>query len=318
MLPTQRKPHASYRIRRRLHLIEQVISEPPAGIGVLALVRALSAYPPHINRRTLQLRPKKIRDERRITTEGESTALVYKPLPDLTDIESTLSSLSGNPESSDSNPVSKEGAIIRDLIRQPVPQRKPIGYRRSFLEDYELGVFFYLLASQRKELHGIGGLQTEKRPAGTYAREILHRLLIDLSWFPSCLEGNIYSRLNTERLIAFGQAAEGKDLQETQMILNYKVAIEMLVEESDQVGFNMFTFFNLHAILLDNLLPDDNAPGRLRRRPVDISGSVFHPLVMPQALEECLRLLLRKATTIPDPFERSFFYHGATALSSAL
>ena len=34
-------------------------------------------------------------------------------------------------------------------------------------------------------------------PAGTYSRAILNRLLIDLSWASSHLEGNTYSRLDT-------------------------------------------------------------------------------------------------------------------------
>jgi len=37
-----------------------------------------------------------------------------------------------------------------------------------------------------------------ERPAGTYARQILSRLLIDLSWNSSRLEGNTYSLLETE------------------------------------------------------------------------------------------------------------------------
>ncbi len=290
-----------------LDIIEQIILEHPEGIGISELERVLSSHLPKINRRTLQRRLKKLRDERRIITEGESIALVYKPAPDFTEPESTLSPLDCNLKPPDYIPVSRDGAIIRDLIRQPLTQRKPIGYLRSFLEEYEPGATFYLSESLRKELHEIGGLQTEKRPAGTYAREILNRLLIDLSWSSSRLEGNTYSRLDTEKLIAFGKVAEGKDLKETQMILNHKAAIEMLVEEADQVGFNMFTFLNLHAILSENLLPDDNASGRLRRRPVDIYGSVFHPLIMPQVLEECFRLLLQKAAAIPDPFEQSFF-----------
>ncbi|UOA07420.1 MULTISPECIES: hypothetical protein [Methylobacter] len=53
----------------------------------------------------------------------------------------------------------------------------------------------------------------------TFGRDILNRLLIDFSWASSVLEGNNYSRLDTERLIKFGQAAEGKDAMETQMIL---------------------------------------------------------------------------------------------------
>ena len=35
-------------------------------------------------------------------------------------------------------------------------------------------------------------------PAGTFARDILNRLLIDLSWASSWLEGNTYSRLDTD------------------------------------------------------------------------------------------------------------------------
>jgi Fic family protein len=73
------------------------------------------------------------------------------------------------------------------------------------------------------------------------------------------------------------------------------------------VGFNSFTFLNLHALLSENLLADEKACGRLRHRPVDISGSVFHPLALPQVLEECFHMLLAKAAAIPDPFEQAFF-----------
>ena len=62
------------------------------------------------------------------------------------------------------------------------------------------------------------------------------------------------NRLDTQNLIEFGLAAEGKDILETQMILNHKAAIEMLIEAVDQVGFNSFSFFNLHALLAENLL----------------------------------------------------------------
>ena len=39
------------------------------------------------------------------------------------------------------------------------------------------------------------------------------------------------------------------------------------------------TFQNLHAVLSQNLMREEGACGRLRRRPVEISGTVFHPLV---------------------------------------
>lgn len=291
---------------KELDLIEQILSEHPEGIGISALHEALITSLPDINRRTLQRRLKRLQDDNRIIAEGESIARVYKVVSDVTE-NKLLSSFTNNQETPDYIPVSKEGEIIRDLVRQPLTRRKPVGYQRSFLEEYQPGATYYLSESLRSQLHAIGSMETGKQPAGTYAREILNRLLIDLSWSSSRLEGNTYSRLDTEKLIEFGQVAKGKDLQETQMILNHKAAIEMLVEEADHVGFNIFTFLNLHAILSENLLPDEDASGRLRRRPVDISGSVFHPLLMPLALEECFRLLLQKAAAIQDPFEQSFF-----------
>ena len=58
------------------------------------------------------------------------------------------------------------------------------------------------------------------------------RILIDLSWNSSRLEGNTYSLLETERLLELSEAAKGKDLRETQMIVNHKAAIEF--DRSDQ------------------------------------------------------------------------------------
>ena len=290
-------------------LIEQVISDYPEGIGISALEKALALHlPKALNRRTLQRRLERLLADKRIATEGESIALVYKcpPSVDITAEPLVVESSIGG-EAEVYVPVSPEGGIIRDLVRQPLMRRKPVGYQRSFLEEYEPGVTFYLPESLRVQFHEMGRTSEGERPAGTYARGILNRLLIDLSWASSRLEGNTYNRVDTQNLIEFGQAAEGKDIQETQMILNHKAAIEMLIEEADQIGFNPFTFRNLHAILSENLLHDEDACGRLRRRAVDISGSVFHPLAMPQVLEDCFRLLLQKASAIPDPFEQAFF-----------
>jgi hypothetical protein len=292
-----------------LNLIERVISEYPDGLGISALEKALVNHLPNINRRTLQRRLKRLQVDKRIITEGESIALVYKRAPNVINLKAKIDVKT---KTSDVKiemyiPVSQEGSVIRDLVRQPLIQRKPIGYQRSFLEEYEPGVTFYLNESLRTQFHEMGRTPVGEHPAGTYAREILNRLLIDLSWSSSRLEGNTYNRLDTENLIEFGQVAEGKDIQETQMILNHKAAIEMLIEEADQIGFNSFTFLNLHAILSENLLSDEDASGRLRRRPVDISGSVFHPLAMPQVLEDCFLLLLQKAAAIEDPFEQAFF-----------
>jgi hypothetical protein len=95
------------------------------------------------------------------------------------------------------------------------------------------------------------------------------------------LEGNTYSLLEPERLLETGTATEGKDARKTQMILNHKRAVELLVQDAAQVGFNRYTLLNLHAALAENLLADPAAAGRLRQIAVGIDGSVLHPLESP-------------------------------------
>ncbi|ASK99531.1 hypothetical protein [Xanthomonas citri] len=68
----------------------------------------------------------------------------------------------------------------------------------------------------------MGRSPVEDRSACNYARQVFDRLLIDLTWSCSRLEGDTYSRLDTQKLIQFGLAATGKDRLEAQMILNHK------------------------------------------------------------------------------------------------
>lgn len=144
-------------------------------------------------------------------------------------------------------------------------------------------------------------------PAGTYSRAVLNRLFIDLSWASSHLEGNTYSRLDTRQLIEHGKAARGKAPIETQMILNHKTAIELLVENIEIAEFNRYTLMNLHSALAENLPPNPADEGRIRQHAVDIGKSTYRPLSTPQQIEDALNVLLSKANQITDPFEQSFF-----------
>ncbi len=205
----------------------------------------------------------------------------------------------------DLSPVSRD---ILEYVSRPLAARNPRGYERRLLDEYVPNRTSYVPDKLRVHLHKIGKPIVAERAAGTFARDIANRFLIDLSWASSRLEGNTYSRLDTERLIEFGQEAEGKDAKETQMILNHRAAIELLVEEDgDDIGINRYTLLNLHALLSENLMADPEASGRLRRRPVDIGGSAYTPTAIPQVIEECLDLIITKAAAIGDPFERAFF-----------
>lgn len=205
-------------------------------------------------------------------------------------------------------PLSDESAAILRNVSRPEAARTPVGYHRAFLDSYSPEDSSYLTPADRARLHKISRTaEGTDEPAGTHAQRILDRLLIDLSWNSSRLEGNTYSLLDTRRLIEGGEVAEGKDAADAQMILNHKAAIEFLVQSADEIGFNHHTLLNLHAILAENLLIDPGAAGRIRRIPVEIGRSVYHPPGSPQLLEECFGLVLDKATAISDPFEQAFF-----------
>lgn len=203
--------------------------------------------------------------------------------------------------------LSPSGAEVRQLVRRPQIARTPVSYNRKFLDQYRPNESRYLTADTVAHLARIGATPDLERPAGTYARHILDRLLVDLSWASSRLEGNTYSLLDTQRLIQFGEAAEGKDAFETQMILNHKAAIEFMVDQANELAFDRQTVLNLHALLSDNLLPDPVAGGRLRRIAVGIHDSVYHPLELPPLIEEYFQQVVDSAAAIHNPFEQAFF-----------
>ncbi|MES3021726.1 MAG: Fic family protein [Pseudomonadota bacterium] len=204
-------------------------------------------------------------------------------------------------------PMSADSRDILEYVDRPLEARKPVGYQRDFPDAYQPNKSWYLPDPLRRQLHRMGKTSEADKPAGTYSRAILNRLLIDLSWASSHLEGNTYSRLDTRELFEQGKAAQGKAAIETQMILNHKAAIELLIENIDDAQFNRYTLMNLHSTLAENLLPNPADEGRIRQHAVDIGLSVFRPLSTPQQIDEALAALLDKAEEIADPFEQSFF-----------
>ena len=284
--------------------IFEEIGRQAEGIGM----DSLHAYvKDSISRRSLQRRLALFVAEGRLIREGKQRGVRYRPAPINGELSGVLPVLSGEAAFEAYIPISPEGKEIRNHVRQPRQLRMPVGYNQSFLEAYYPNETSYLPAELRSQLHTLGTPPDGARPAGTFARNIMNRLLIDLSWASSRLEGNTYSRLDTKRLIELGQAAEGKDALETQMILNHKAAIALLVNEVDLVDFTPYTIFSLHALLSDGLLADRSAGGRIRHRPVEIGGSVYMPIAMPQRLDELFRIILSMAQEIRDPFEQPFF-----------
>ncbi|PSW34949.1 cell filamentation protein Fic [Photobacterium phosphoreum] len=260
---------------------------------------------PDLIRRTLQRWLNKLIEDNQIAAIGDGRSRKYIAL--INQPEATLSRHSEHDAFPKSIPLSPDSHDILTYLSKPTFERDPVGYSRDFLDDYIPNKTHYLSEPIRRQLHRMGKTIYATQPAGTYGRDIYNRLLIDLSWASSHLEGNTYSRLDTVELIEHGQFAQGKDIIETQMILNHKSAIELLIDNVDTVEFNRFTILNLHSALSENLLANPFDEGRVRSHVVEIGGSVYKPMSSEEVLSIQLESILNKANQIIDPFEQSFF-----------
>ena len=284
----------------------------PAANPLLRTIRAsaegltlagLLARHPDVARRTAQRLITQMIEAGQITAQGEKRARRYfaqRAVRAATPAAPPDAFAAGIPLSADSRD-------ILAYVDQRLQARQPVGYQRDFLGAYRPNRTWYLPRPLRQQLHRIGETSPLAAPAGTYNRAILNRLLIDLSWASSHLEGNTYSRLDTRELIERGKAAHGKAAIETQMILNHKTAIELLIDNIDTARFDRYTLMNLHSALAENLLPNPSDEGRVRQHAVHIGNSAYRPLATPQQIDDALDELLDKARRIADPFEQSFF-----------
>ena len=288
-------------------VVADVIASQVAGIGLERLLPAVQSRLPDMTRRTLQRRLALLLDQERIVRDGQKRGVRYRVAGNPRAVNLLMQGTALYRRDESTIPISEGGAAVRDSVQRPRHQRTPVGYKIEFLERYRPNDSYYLAAALRQQFLTMGQPPGIDRPAGTFARDILNRLLIDLSWASSRLEGNTYSRLDTERLIQIGEVAEGKDATETQMILNHKSAIEYLVNNVDVIGIDRPTILALHALLSDGLLRDPSAGGRVRSIAVEISGSVYRPLALPQKLDELFGLVLEIGNEITDPFEQAFF-----------
>ncbi len=282
----------------------QVLQHFPEGAGIEQIEAGL---PASNNRRTLQRWLGDLIQQDRVRRVGQGRATRYLPVRLIRAPTNAVVQAVVTAQADVQIALSHDALEVAQQVRRPLMHRKPVGYNQAFLDGYRPNESYYLSSAIREELMAQGRVVGDGQPAGTYARQLANRLLIDLSWNSSRLEGNTYSLLETERLISSGEAAVGKDALDAQMILNHKAAIEFLIDSAGEIGFNRYTVLNLHALLADNLLHDPTASGRLRTIAVGIGQTTFLPLEGPQRIQECFDQILDTASAIHDPFEQAFF-----------
>lgn len=285
-------------VLKELEIVRNAIAQFKEGIGIDELEHVTE-----ISRRKLQRRLKVLAEENLIDILGNSVARLYT----ISGKKKTSAVRLIDQEGGVEMPMSLEGSFVWLNVSKDITDKVPVSYNINLLQSYRPNVDSYLSGKDKEYLSEIGQTEQLNQPAGTYAKGILQRLLIDLSWNSSRLEGNTYSLLDTKRLLSDHEVIENKSATDTQMILNHKDAIEFIVENVNEIGFNRYTITNLHGLLSHNLLPDPAASGRLRNHAIGITNSVYTPLAIPQQIEEMFDLMLKKAEEIDNPFEQAFF-----------
>ncbi|WP_345425928.1 Fic family protein [Halioxenophilus aromaticivorans] len=285
-------------IERQNQEIITLLSENPEGLSRGQISKSLSFT---INDKTLQRRLTALVDAGRIVRKGERKATRYHPL------EAYIETNKGHLKDNSATIFSPESQEKLKFLDTPLHAREKVSYNRDFLDSYVPNQSQYVPKKLREALFQEGKRFDRALAAGTYAREICQRLLIDLSYNSSRLEGNTYSRLDTQKLVEEGITAEGKVHEETVMIMNHKEAILFLVENAQDIELNNLMIRNLHHLLSQDLLANPGACGNIRSIEVNIGQSTYQPLNNPHLLKELFELILLKARKIEDPFEQSFF-----------
>src|SRR6266850_7241192 len=170
-----------------LERVKSALGRHPEGLTLADLQGLLEGS---ASRRSLQRRLDQWLRRRAIRAEGERRGRRYfNAAPSdskvFTPPTGSLTIASTSPAVQESVPLSTAGRDIQALVRRPMADRSPIGYQRAFLERYIPNESAYLTDTLRSHLHELGRTPDAERPAGTYARDILDRLLIDLFQKPN-------------------------------------------------------------------------------------------------------------------------------------
>jgi len=175
------------------------------------------------------------------------------------------------------------------------------------------GYNFDLLSSLPAEIFTTDELKTLNFATAEYNRRIsdlseaiqkkeLERLIIELSWKSSKIEGNTYTLLDTEKLILENKEALGHDRKEAQMILNHKDAFNFIHKNSPSFKtLNRTNLEKLHRILVEDL----SIGLGFREKPVGVVGSKYRPLDNIHQIREAVTALGLAVDRMNTPYAKA-------------
>lgn len=151
------------------------------------------------------------------------------------------------------------------------------------------------------------GTTAQTRSAADIVARVRSKILIEMSWASSILEGNQYTLGETITLFEQGEHNDKKSASDATMLLNHRDAIAFVMDSINEIKIDTDTVRGIHGMLSSGLLTDSSLEGQFRNHPVTISGSMYRPLSDPILIERELSIMLDTAAEIQNPFEKSFF-----------
>ncbi len=299
--------NASIIMKLQLTHIMKLLQSYNQPVALSEIQRALEGQVPE---RTLRRWLKKLVDEKMIIATGKNKSRRYQ-----------LATQQTTSVTYDMTPLPNAALVLREpkakytvfnnldiikKVRRPLFQREPCTYNEAWVKAYTPNQDFYLSETQRRTLHDNCILLLDDKSIHTYTAQIFNRLLIDLSYNSSRLEGNTYSLIETQELVLSGKSADEKLDMEKMMILNHKHAIKYLIEGIRRIAVDETTIRTMHYLLSEGLVQAEES-GQIRQAPVRISMTAYIPIEGQQRLSNLLTYIAKTAARINDPFEQSFF-----------
>ena len=142
---------------------------------------------------------------------------------------------------------------------------------------------------------------TKESPA--ILRKEWERLIIELSWKSSEIEGNTYTLLETEALLREMRFAKGKDRTEAQMILNHKKALDFILANKNYfANIDLDKIIKVHELLTEKV----DVKKDFRDHPVGITGTIYRPLPKRKDIETAMKKLAEVLEAVANPYVKSF------------
>lgn len=163
----------------------------------------------------------------------------------------------------------------------------------DIFDEVELEKLDHATKNYKQKTRDLSGVIKEKE---------LLRLIIELSWKSSRIEGNTYTLLDTEKLITGQEEARGHNKKEAIMILNHKDAFNFIRENIAE--FKTLTIANLeklHSVLVKNMGVSLGIRGRM----VGVIGSKYRPLDNKYQIKEAIEALALAISKAKTPYTKA-------------